>query len=75
MRLLRELLGSRATGLTADELADAVAVSRNAVQQQLTALERELRASRGGDYDPTSAAEDDDSDDRGPFIDRYRLDP
>lgn len=41
MRLLRELLGSRATGLTADELADAVAVSRNAVQQQLTALERE----------------------------------
>ena len=41
MRLLRELLGARATGLTVDELADALVVSRNAVQQQVTALERE----------------------------------
>lgn len=41
MRLLQELLGARESGLTADELAEAVAVSRNAVQQQLTALERE----------------------------------
>ena len=41
MRLLRELLAARASGRTADELADALAVSRNAVQQQLTALERE----------------------------------
>lgn len=41
MRLLRELLGARVTGLTVDELADAVVVSRNAVQQQVSALERE----------------------------------
>lgn len=41
MRLLRELLGARATGLTVDELADVLVVSRNAVQQQVTALERE----------------------------------
>lgn len=41
MRVLRELLGARASGLTADELAETLAVSRNAVQQQLTALERE----------------------------------
>src|SRR5688572_3216450 len=40
-RLLRELLGAPVSGLTADELADALAVSRNAVQQQLTALQRE----------------------------------
>lgn len=41
LRLLRELLGHRATGRTADELAEALAVSRNAVQQQLAALERD----------------------------------
>lgn len=41
MRLLRELLSNRASGRTADELADLLAVSRNAVQQQLSALERE----------------------------------
>lgn len=40
MRLLRELLGVGG-GLTADELAEALAISRNAVQQQLTALERD----------------------------------
>lgn len=40
-RLLRELLTARATGRTADELATALAISRNAVQQQLSALERE----------------------------------
>src|SRR5690554_6261970 len=41
MRLLRELLGVSVSGLTADELAEALSVSRNAVQQQLTGLERE----------------------------------
>ncbi len=41
MRLMRELLTSRASGRTADELAESLAISRNAVQQQLTALERE----------------------------------
>lgn len=39
--MLRELLGARVKGLTADELAEALAISRNAVQQQLSALERE----------------------------------
>lgn len=39
LKVLRELLGHRATGRTADELAAALEVSRNAVQQQLTALE------------------------------------
>ncbi len=53
-RLLRELLGHRTTGRTADELAAALAVSRNAVQQQLGALEKsglvtvlELRSTGG----------------------------
>lgn len=40
-RLLRELLGHRGTGRTADELAETLEVSRNAVQQQLSALERD----------------------------------
>lgn len=41
IRLLRELLDNRLVGMTADELADSLGVSRNAVQQQLTALERD----------------------------------
>lgn len=39
----------------------------SAPSTDLTALERELRASRGGDYDTTSAVEDDDSDDEDPY--------
>src|SRR5690625_7578974 len=41
LRLMRELLGSRTTGRTADELVEALSSSRNAVSQQLSALERD----------------------------------
>lgn len=41
VRLLRELLDHRTVGLTADELSGILGISRNAVQQQLAALERD----------------------------------
>lgn len=40
-RLLREVLRHRASGRTVDELAGALEVSHNAVQQHVTALERD----------------------------------
>lgn len=40
-RLLREVLRHREAGRTVDELADVMDVSRNAVQQHVTALERD----------------------------------
>lgn len=40
-RLLREVLRHRDSGRTVEELADAMEVSRNAVQQHVTALERD----------------------------------
>ncbi len=41
LRLLREVLHDRVKGRTVEELADALEVSRNAVQQHVTALERD----------------------------------
>jgi len=41
MRVLRELMVHRYAGLTIEELAEALAVSRNAVHQHLTGLERD----------------------------------
>lgn len=41
MRLLAELLRQRITGRTIEELSTALAVTRTAVQQHLTALERD----------------------------------
>src|SRR5690606_5213909 len=40
-RLLREVLRHRDAGRTVEELAEAMEVSRNAVQQHVTALERD----------------------------------
>lgn len=41
LRLLREVLHERVTGRTVEELAGSLKVSRNAVQQHVTALERD----------------------------------
>lgn len=41
LRLLREVLHERMNGLTVEELAASLEVSRNAVQQHVTALERD----------------------------------
>ncbi len=41
LRLMTELFRNRGTGMTVDELSDCLAVSHNAVQQHLTALQRD----------------------------------
>lgn len=41
LRLMTELLRNRGTGMTVDELSDSLSVSHNAVQQHLTALQRD----------------------------------
>lgn len=41
LRLLSEVLRNRSSGCTIEELSSALSVSRTAVQQQLTALERD----------------------------------
>ncbi len=41
MRLLAELMRNRSDGMTVDELSELLAVSHNAVQQHLTALQRD----------------------------------
>ena len=48
LRLLREVLVRRGTGATAEELAVALGVTRTAVAQQLTALERDGLLARSG---------------------------
>lgn len=65
LRLLAELLRKRTMGMTVDELSDSLAVSHNAVQQHLTALQRDglvmVKATRptkgrpGRAYAPTEA--------------------
>lgn len=51
LRLLREVLVRRHSGATADELAAALGVTRTAVSQQLTALERDGLLCRGDKRD------------------------
>ncbi len=41
LRLLAELQRNRGTGMTVDELSESLSVSHNAVQQHLTALQRD----------------------------------
>lgn len=41
MKLMRELLGARGAGRTVDELTRALQLSRSAIQQHITALERD----------------------------------
>lgn len=48
MRLLREVLVRRGSGATAEELAGALGVTRTAVSQQLTALERDGLVEKSG---------------------------
>lgn len=47
LRLMREVLVRRGEGATAEELAGALGVTRTAVSQQLTALERDGLLARG----------------------------
>lgn len=65
LRLLTELQRNRGTGMTVDELSESLSVSHNAVQQHLTALQRDglvrISATRatggrpGRAYAPTEA--------------------
>lgn len=48
LRLLEEVLAHRQTGRTIEELSDALGISRTAVQQHLTTLERDGLVAVGG---------------------------